>query len=139
MDETVIVIMLRDKETGFLDKELGCYKIENENLIYNTYAQEENDTYVVYLKLTCDRELEDWEFEAVYDYYDTETILPFVTSIQEDQDCYNPTWIVTINFEESVEGMEEKIGRLLLAHKKELCSVYEAIADKRDDYINNEE
>ena len=39
MDDTVIVIMLKDKETGFLDKELGCYKIDkNDAFIYNTFA-----------------------------------------------------------------------------------------------------
>ena len=29
MDEAVIVIMLKDKESGFLEKELGCYKVQD--------------------------------------------------------------------------------------------------------------
>ena len=34
MDETLIVIMLKDSETGFLDKEIASFKVEeNENLI----------------------------------------------------------------------------------------------------------
>ena len=28
-EETFIVIMLKDKETGFLDKELGCYALDD--------------------------------------------------------------------------------------------------------------
>ena len=37
MEDTVIVIMLKDIKTGFLDKELASYTIsENEKLIYNT-------------------------------------------------------------------------------------------------------
>lgn len=140
MDETVIVIMLKDAETGFLDKELGCYKIEeNEGLIYNTFAIEENGKYMVCIKLTCDKEITDWEFEAIYDYYDMETIMPFVASIEEDNDCYNPTWKVSFDFIESVEQMELKISSLLKLHKQELESVYETIADKRDDYIKNED
>lgn len=140
MDETVIVIMLKDKETGFLDKELGCYKIEeNEELIYNTYALEENGKYVVYLKLTCDREVEDWEFDAIYDYYENETISSLVTSIEEESDCYNPTWRVTFDFLEETEEMEKKLANLLRLHRQELTSVYTAIADKRDDYKDDEE
>jgi len=136
MDETVIVIMLKDKETGFLDKELGSYKIEsNENMIYNTFASEKEDgTYEVTMKLTCDRDVEDWEFEAIYDYYDSETLMPAVTSIIEEEDCFNPTWSVTFDFIDNVEEMENKISEVLALHVQELNSVYEAIADKKDEY-----
>ena len=136
MEDTVIVIMLKDKETGFLDKELGSYKIEsNETMIYNTFATEkEEGVYEVTMKLTCDRDVEDWEFEAIYDYYDSETLMPAVTSIIEEEDCFNPTWKVTFDFIENVEEMENKISEILNLHVQELNSVYEAIADKKDEY-----
>ena len=136
MEDTVIVIMLKDKETGFLDKELGSYKIEsNETMIYNTFATEKEDgIYEVTMKLTCDRDVEDWEFEAIYDYYDSETLMPAVTSIIEEEDCFNPTWKVTFDFIENVEEMENKISEILNLHVQELNSVYEAIADKKDEY-----
>lgn len=135
MEETVIVIMLKDGKTGFLEKELGCYKItEDENLIYNTYAIEDGEKIKVFMKLTTDHEVDDWEFEAIYDYYDNETILPFVTSIEEEQECYNPTWCITFDFSNNIEEMEEKIDSILKLHKQELQSVYEAIVDKRDEY-----
>lgn len=136
MEETVIVIMLKDKETGFFEKELGCYKIEdNDELIYNTYAYENEDGYTVYMKLTCEREVSDWEFDAIFDYYDTETLLPFVSSIEEEEDCYNPTWNVTFDFIDNIEAMEEKIKEILSVHAKELETVYEAISDKKDEYL----
>lgn len=139
MDETVIVIMLKDKKTGFLEKELGSYKIEeNEEFIYNAYALEEGDGYMVVLRLTVDRDVEDWQFEAIYDYYDFETILPFVTSIEEEEECYNPTWRVTFPFIETEEEMEEKISTVLALHRKELDSVWEAIADKKEEYTTPE-
>ena len=71
MDETVIVIMLKDETTGFLEKELDSYTLaENSELIFSIYA-EGRDEKTVTLRLTCGRTLEDWEYEAVYDYYDT--------------------------------------------------------------------
>ena len=139
MEETVIVIMIKDKKTGFLEKELGCYKIEEyQDYIYNTFAAEEDGKYVVHIKLCCAKDVSDWEYEAIYDYYDTETISPFVTSITEDTEQYNPTWEVCFDFLESAELMEEKIGRLLRLHKQELDSVYEAIAGKRNEYTDEE-
>lgn len=140
MEDTVIVIMLKDKETGFLDKELGSYTLsENENLIYNTYATEKEDgTIEVFMRLTCDREVSDWEYDAIFDYYDDETIKPLVASIKEDDDFFNPCWNITFEFSDNTQDMEEKIHKLLSLHKQELLSVYEAIADKKDEYIDEE-
>jgi len=135
MEETVIVIMLKDKETGFLEKELGSYKVsKNEGLIYNTYAVEQEDKIIVYMKLTIDRDVEDWEFEAIYDYYDNETISSLVSSIEEEEDCYNPTWMVSFDFNDDVQKMEKNIDNILELHVKELTSVYEVIIDKRNEY-----
>jgi len=131
MEETVIVIMLKDAETGFLEKELGAYSLpENSGLIFNIYAEGET----VVLRLTCDKELQDWEYDAVYDYYDPETVGPLVDSIEEEDGHFDPVWVVRCPFAEEQEVMEEKLADILQAHQEELLSVYEAIKDKEDDY-----
>lgn len=133
MEETVIVIMLKDAETGFLEKELGAYSIsENSKLIFNIYAEGEEKKVI--MRLSCDKELQDWEYDAVYDYYDTETVGKLVDSIEEEDGHYDPVWVVTFPFLEEQEKMEQKLTELLSAHKEELLSVYEAIKDKEDDY-----
>ena len=133
MEDTVIVIMLKDAETGFLEKEMGAYSLpENGSLIFNIYA--ENEGKDVVLRLSCDRELQDWEYDAVYDYYDTETVGALVDSIEEEDGHYDPVWVVTFSFAEEQDVMEEKLTAILDAHKEELLSVYEAIKDKEDDY-----
>ena len=133
MEETVIVIMLKDAETGFLEKELGAYSIsENGELIFNIYAEGEEKKVV--LRLTCERELQDWEYDAVYDYYDTETVGALVDSMEEEDGHYDPVWVVTFPFAEEQDVMEQKLTDILTAHKEELLSVYEAIKDKEDDY-----
>ena len=133
MEETVIVIMLKDAETGFLEKELGAYSIsENGELIFNIYAEGEEKKVV--LRLTCERELQDWEYDAVYDYYDTETVVALVDSMEEEDGHYDPVWVVTFPFAEEQDVMEQKLTEILEAHKEELLSVYEAIKDKEDDY-----
>ena len=99
MEDTVIVIMLKDAETGFLEKELGAYTLpENSGLIFNIYA--ENEGKEVVLRLTCDKELQDWEYDAVYDYYDTETVGALVDVIEEEDGHYDPVWMVRFPFAE---------------------------------------
>jgi len=133
MDETVIVIMLKDAETGFLEKELGAYSLpENSGLIFNVYAEGEENTVV--LRLTCGKELQDWEYDAVYDYYDPETVGSLVDSIEEEDGHFDPVWVVRFPFAEEQDVMEEKLADILQAHQEELLSVYEAIKDKEDDY-----
>lgn len=135
MEETVIVIMLKDGETGFLEKEMGSYTLsENSELIFNIYAEGVAEQNVI-LRLSCDRELQDWEYDAVYDYYDMETVGALVDAIAEEEGHYDPVWVVRFPFLEEQEGMEQKLHDILTAHQKELLSVYEAIQDKRDEYV----
>ena len=71
MEETTNVIMLKDEETGFLDQELGSYSVpERAELIWSIYVKSNE----VVLRLSCDRELEDWEYEAVSSSFNMITI-----------------------------------------------------------------
>ena len=135
MEETFIVIMLKNKETGFFEKELGSYAVEDEDgLICNAYALDEGGRTEVYIKLTTGKDVEDWEYDAVFDYYDPETVMAEADSVEEEDGGYNPVWVAKFEFIDDLEAMENKIKKLLELHKKELVSVYETIADKRDEY-----
>ena len=50
-------------------------------------------------------------------------------------DEYNPVWMVSFPFTENQQKMEQRLQSVLQAHQKELLCVYEAIADKKEDYI----
>ncbi|MBM6829836.1 hypothetical protein H9X85_08810 [Anaerotignum lactatifermentans] len=135
MEEAAIVVMLKDQTTGFLDKELGCYTVaEGAENVFQVYAAEKENEIRVVLKLTCEKELSDWEYDAVFDYYDMETLAALVDSIEEEEGHFNPVWKTEFSFSQEADQMEEKLSAILEAHKRELDSVYEVIADKRDDY-----
>lgn len=134
MKDTVIVIMQKEAETGFLEKELGAYSVQEEtDLLFNIYAEGDEEKKVV-MRLSCDRELQDWEYDAVYDYYDMETVGELVDSIEEEDGHFDPVWVVTFPFTEEQSEMEEMLTEIIRAHQEELFSVYEAIKDKEDDY-----
>lgn len=135
MEDTYLVLMLKDKKTGFLDKELNAYKIlENEDLIVNIFATEEENSLIVHLKITTDRDCLDWEFDAIYDYYDNEIFSDMILSFEEVTEVYNPTFELTFKYLENDIDMEEFIQKILNIHKTELLDVYNTIKEKEGDY-----
>lgn len=135
MDDTVIVIMLKNNSTGFLEKELGSFSFsENAQMIDTIYAEDGAEGRQVVMRLTCDREIEDWEFDAIFDYYDTEALSAVANRVEEEDGHFNPTWLVQFSYSDVQSEMETNISNILEIHKKELLSVYDAIADKKDDY-----
>ncbi len=134
--DTVVVIMLKDLETGFLEKELGSLIVlKNENLLVNVFGVEVDSKMEIHMKVTIDRDAEDWEFQAIYDYYDETIYADALKSIKEVEDCYNPTWEMIFDFPEDMIDVEDKVGELLAMHLKELQDVYEVIKDKKGEYI----
>lgn len=136
MEESAVVLMHKEAETGFLTKEMGCYSVTgNVDLLFQIFVQEDAQTPMVHMGLTCAKELEDWEYDAVFDYYDTEVLHDLVDTVTEEDGHLNPVWMVTFALIEDPTQMAERLSEILAIHEQELHSVYEAIADKKDDYI----
>ncbi len=139
MEETFIVVMLKEKDSGFYVKEIGTYAIsEYSNYLVNINAEESDDenNIVVNMKVMYDKEVEDWEYNAICDYYDTNT-LKFderIINCVEVEDCFEPTWEVSFNFTENDDEVEELIHKILVKHNDEILDVLETIKDKKDEY-----
>ncbi|MFI3175184.1 MAG: DUF6762 family protein [Bacillota bacterium] len=138
MDNEVLVLMQKNNETGFLEKEIGVYTLDvNAETIFGIFATEEDGQLVVSLSLTCQKEISDWEYDAIFDYYDTDIFVQQEVTITEKEGHENPMWCFSFPFIENQSLMEEKISALVTLHEGELLSVYDAIVDKKDDYIAN--
>lgn len=134
LEDSVIVVMLKEKSTGFLGKELACCAVnKHDDLLLNIFAQEEPEGTRIVLRLTCERDVKDWEFDAIFDYYDESVFDSLAISFSEIADCMNPSWELVFDYDEST--LEEKINLLLETHAKELADVYDSIKDKKSDYI----
>lgn len=136
--ETVVVIMLKDKETGFLDKELCSLSLtENEEYIINVFVTEEEDgKMLLHLRLSTERDVEDWEYSAIFDYYDPERFNGKVDKVLEIEDYFNPAWELVLDYTDDPAEIEEKVTELLSLHHTELDDVYGVIADKESEYEN---
>lgn len=146
--ETVIVIMLKNEKTGFFEKEITSIPIpKNEDLILNIYATQNGNNIDIHLNITTDRDVLNWEYDAIYDYYDIEIFkesLSNITEAFEVEDEYNPTWKLILNYKDiqllnDSETLKNHIYDLLNIHRQELDSVYKTIEDKKGEYDNNEQ
>lgn len=136
--DTVVVIMLKDKKTGFLDKELCSLSLtENEEYIINIFVTEENDNReLLHLRLSTERDVADWEYSAIYDYYDPQRFDGKVEKITEIEDYYNPAWELVVEYSNDTAETEQTVTELLRLHRAELEDVYNVIADKESEYEN---
>ena len=138
MDDTIIVIMLKNKNTGFLEKELASLDLtENVEYIVNIFAVDEEDCRKLHIKLSTERDVADWEYSAIYDYYDTDSFNGKAQVIDADDD-YNPVWELVIDYVDDIPILEEKVAELLAIHKKEIEDVFETIKDKESEYTDGE-
>lgn len=135
-NSNVVIIMLKDAKTGQLEKELGVYSIDAEQTnIFSIVAIKDDDNIEINLFLTLDKEIEDWEYDAIFDYYDTDIFDKSEVLIEEEDGHLNPVWKFIFKYRDDIRYVENYISKIINLHEKELVSVYEAIADKRNDYI----
>lgn len=138
--ETIYVIMLKDSETGFLEKELGSITLsaDDEAYIVNLFATETENGQYLNIRLSTGKDVLDWEYDAVYDYYDPEGLIQMGCTVQEMADDYNPVWLVTMPFSFDMEATQQRVENVLKQHSTELADVFETIKDKKEEYTNEE-
>ena len=118
----MIIIMVKNIQTGFFESELGSYNlnIDNVSLLDTIYAVEEEKVYWIYIKVSVglERDVSDEEFETIFDAYDASVFGDLVESVSEDDDCYNPTWIIQTLYVDDTALMEQKLNKILAIHKE---------------------
>ncbi|WXR60772.1 DUF6762 family protein [Peptostreptococcaceae bacterium AGR-M142] len=126
--ENYKIILIEKDNDGLFKSQLNEYVIDQDGEFVSSFYKM-NDK--IYLSLTVDREVLDWEFSAIYDYYDLEVFNEFDLDIFEKDEDFNPTWTFVFDF---CEDLNEKVDSILRIHKKELEEVCEAIKDKEEEY-----
>ncbi len=127
MESVKLSLYEKNKETGILENLLGSYLIEEHmELIDKAYAVK-HETLKVHLYLTVDGDIDDSEYEAIFDNYDGDAFNDIEVSIEEVEDSYNPTWLFIFDFINSPGEMENKITEILSIHNSELIKIFKNI------------
>jgi len=127
----ILVLMEKDKETGFFTQTIDSYKIGSGlELIENAYLSEEEGEYFIFLVLTT-ADVEDYQYYGIYDLYNEEVFDKFDIELIDGSGEYNPRWILKLKYIEKRSEMERIINELLEIHKAELQRVLPLVeADK---------
>ena len=131
MDFSSLVLMEKDKETGFIKKELGSFEV-NEGALYVKKLFVLDGTVSMYFD--TNKNVEEWEYSAIYDLFDVEPFEEKGYEVTEDLDEYNPTYIINFKYEDDYEAMKEKINECLSLIKSGMEDVFEAIKGKEAEY-----
>ncbi|GAA0181190.1 hypothetical protein SH2C18_37570 [Clostridium sediminicola] len=135
MEFSSIVLMEVDKDNKFI-KELDSYKVEDGGEYIRKFFYNEEDVFVYFYPA---RDVEDWEYSALYDFFDLDVFEEKGYNIEEKDDEYNPTWIVKLDYIEERKDMAEKLSELCILIKEEMIKAFEEAEKNKTDYEEEEE
>lgn len=132
MEFSSLVLMERDSNTNHLIKELGSYEVnEGANFVTKLFF----DGHKVNLYFDTNKDVEEWEFTAIYDLFDEDMFVKNGIHIEPYDEEYNPTWIVKFDFVENHEEMKEKINKICSLIYESMDKVFEDICEKKQQYV----
>jgi carboxylesterase type B len=132
MDFSSLVLMEKDKETGFIKRELGSFEV-NEGALFvkKLYVLDE----IVNMYFDTNKNVEEWEYSAIYDLFNSNAFTESGYEIEEDLEEYNPTYIIKFKYEDDYDVMKKKILEVVAIIDTEMNSVFEAIQGKESEYV----
>lgn len=131
MDFSSLVLVERDKATNNIVRELGSYEIsEGAEYITKLFY----DGTCINLLFDTKRDVEEWEYTAIFDLFDTEEFEKNGFEIADIDDEYNPTWLVKFSYEEEHSRVKDKLGAICNLIKENLDKVFVEIAEKKENY-----
>ena len=131
MDFSSLVLMEKDKETGFIKKELVSFEVDEKAIHVKKLYVIDNE---VNLYFDTGRDVEEWEYSAIYDLFNEEIFNESGFVIEEDLDEYNPTFILKFNYKEDHDEMKEILDKAIEIIYEEMEKVFEAIKGKEEEY-----
>ena len=131
MDFSSLVLMEKDKETGFIKRELGSFAV-NEGALFvkKLYVLDE----IVNMYFDTNKNVEEWEYSAIYDLFNSNAFTEIGYEIEEDLEEYNPSYIIKFKYEDDYDVMKKKIQEVVAIIDAEMNLVFEAIQGKEAEY-----
>ncbi|SKA83895.1 hypothetical protein SAMN05428976_10677 [Clostridium sp. USBA 49] len=131
MDFSSLVLMEKDIKTNQFIKEMGSFAV-NEGAEYITKFYYDGEKVNIFFD--TNRDVEEWEFYAIYDLFDGSAFEENGFILEEVDDEYNPTWVLKFDYIEEHNKMEEKIQLACEIIEEEMNKVFENIKNKEEEY-----
>ncbi|MBS5927629.1 MAG: hypothetical protein KIC66_11185 [Clostridium sp.] len=132
MDFSSLVLIEKDKETGFITKELGSFEVNEGALYVKKLFVLDNE---VNLYFDTNKDVEEWEYSAIYDLFNIKRFEEEGFKIEEELDEYNPTFILKFPYKEEHLEMKDVLDKVVELINEEMKKVFLAIEGKEEEYI----
>ena len=131
MDYSSLILMEKDKETGFVVKEIGSYNVsEGAEYIKSFYVLDDK----VYIKFDTNKDVEEWEYSAIYDVFNMELFENEGFEIEEVEDEYNPTFLINFKYKDDHDYIEEKLSLSIELIEEAMEKAFNDIEGKEEEY-----
>ena len=131
MDYSSLILKEKDKETGFVVKEIGSYNVsEGAEYIKSFYVLDDK----VYIKFDTNKDVEEWEYSAIYDVFNMNLFEEEGFEIEEVEDEYNPTYLVKFKYEDNREYISEKLALCIDLIEEAMEKAFSDIEGKEEEY-----
>ena len=131
MDYSSLILMEKDKETGLVVKEIGSYNVsEGAEYIKSFYVLDDK----VYIKFDTNKDVEEWEYSAIYDVFNMNLFEEEGFEIEEVEDEYNPTYLVKFKYEDNREYISEKLALCIDLIEEAMEKAFSDIEGKEEEY-----
>lgn len=132
MDFSSLILMERDSDTGFVTKEVGSFQV-SEGAIYvkKFYIKGEK----IYLTFDTNKDVEEWEYSAVYDMFNYGVFEEEGFEIEDVEDEYNPTFLVKFKYVDDYDYIRERLEHCIDIIVESMEKVFGDIEGKKEEYI----
>ena len=132
MDFSSLVLMEKDRETGFISKELGSFQV-SEGALYvkKLFVIDE----IVNLYFDTNKDVEEWEYSAIYDVFNYEAFSKEEFDIEDMLDEYNPPFLIKFKYVDDYGFMKERLTRCVELIEDTLEEAFKNIEGKKEEYI----
>ncbi|MCY6484538.1 hypothetical protein OW763_09315 [Clostridium aestuarii] len=131
MEFSSIVLMEVDKDNKFV-KEVGSYQVSEGGEYIKKFFYKENK---VNLYFDTNRDVEEWQFTAVYDLFNVDIFEEKGYKVEEKDDEFNPTWIVEFDYDDDYNKMQEKLYEACELINNEMEIVFKEAENKKEEYM----
>lgn len=131
MDFSSLVLMEKDKNTGFISKELGSFSVDEGALFVKKFYVEDG---VVNVYFDTNKDVLEWEYSAIYDLFNEDIFREKGYILEEDLEEYNPTFILKFDYLKDHNLMQEKVNEIISLIKLEMENVFKNIDGKEEEY-----
>ena len=131
MNFSSLVLMEREKETNFLIREMGSYEVSDGAKFIRKMFYDGRDVIVYF---DSEKDVEEWEYTAMFDLFDEEPLTQAGFIIENIEDEYNPTWCTKFPYNEEYNVVQDKLNELCSIIENQMDKVFEDIKGKENEY-----